>query len=51
MVDYSAIKSCLGKNNFHYFTFSQNPKKPIKAVIRHLPPDMLAKIFPTAVRA
>jgi hypothetical protein len=37
MADYSAMKSYLEKNNLHYFTFSQNSEKPIKAVIRHLP--------------
>jgi hypothetical protein len=31
------------KNNFHYFTFSANSGKPIKAVIRHLPPDTPAE--------
>jgi hypothetical protein len=39
MADYSAMKSYLEKNNLHYFTFSPNSEKPIKAVIRHLPPD------------
>jgi hypothetical protein len=28
MVDYSAMKSYLEKNNLHYFIFSQNFKKP-----------------------
>jgi hypothetical protein len=40
MADYSAIKCFLEKNNLHYFTFSPNSKKPIKAVICHLPADM-----------
>jgi hypothetical protein len=40
MADYSAMKSYLEKNNLHYFTFSPNSKKPIKAIIHHLPPDM-----------
>jgi hypothetical protein len=40
MMDYSAMKSYLVKNNLHYFTFSPNSKKPIKAAICHLPPDM-----------
>jgi hypothetical protein len=38
MADYSALKSYLEKNN-HYFTFSPNSETPIKAVIRHLPPE------------
>jgi hypothetical protein len=38
MADYSAKKSYLEKNNL-YFTFYPNSEKPIKAVIRHLPPD------------
>jgi hypothetical protein len=37
MEDYSAMKSCLEKNNLHYFTFSPDSEKPMKAVIRHLP--------------
>jgi hypothetical protein len=40
MVDYSAMKSYLEKDNLHFFTFSPNSKKPIKAVICHLPPDI-----------
>jgi hypothetical protein len=43
MAEYSAIKSYLEKNNLHYFTFPPNSKKPIKAIIRHLPPDMPAE--------
>jgi hypothetical protein len=43
MVDYSAMKSYMEKNNLHHFTFSSNSEKPIKAVISHLPPDMLAE--------
>jgi hypothetical protein len=39
MAEYSAMKSSLEKNNLHYFNFSPNSEKPIKAVIRHLPPD------------
>jgi hypothetical protein len=30
-------------NNLHYFTFSPNSEKPIKVLIRHLPPDTLAE--------
>jgi hypothetical protein len=43
MVDHSAMKSCLEENNFQYFNFSSNSEKPIKAVIRHLPPDTSAE--------
>jgi hypothetical protein len=43
MTDYSATKSYLEKNNLHSFTFSPNSKKPIKAVICHLPPDIPAE--------
>jgi hypothetical protein len=39
MADYSAMKSYHKKNNLHYFTFCLNFEKPMKAVIRHLPPD------------
>jgi hypothetical protein len=38
MADYSAMKSYLEKNNVQYFIFSPNSEKPVKAVIRHLPP-------------
>jgi hypothetical protein len=37
------MKSHLEKNNLQYYTFSPNSEKPIKAVIRHLPPDMPAE--------
>jgi hypothetical protein len=37
------MKSYLEKNNFHYFTFSPNSEKPIKAPIRHLPADTPAE--------
>jgi hypothetical protein len=33
----------LEKHNLQYFTFSPNSEKPIKAVIRHIPPDMAAE--------
>jgi hypothetical protein len=33
------MKFYLEKNNLHRFTFSPNSEKPVKAVIRHLPPD------------
>jgi hypothetical protein len=43
MTDYSAMKSYLAKNNLRYFTFSPNSEKPVKVVIRHLPPDTPAE--------
>jgi hypothetical protein len=43
MADYSAIKCYLDKSNLHYFTFSPNSEKPIKAVVCNLPPDMQAE--------
>jgi hypothetical protein len=49
MVDYSAMKSYLEKNDLHYFTFSPNSEKPIKSVIRHLPPDTPAEDFSNSV--
>jgi hypothetical protein len=39
MAGYSAMKSYLEENNLQYFAFSPNSEKPIKAVIRHHPPD------------
>jgi hypothetical protein len=33
------MKSFLEKKNLHYFTFSPNSEKPIKAAICHFPPD------------
>jgi hypothetical protein len=43
------MKSYLKKNNLHYFTFFSNSEKCIKAVIRHLPPDMQAKDIPNSL--
>jgi hypothetical protein len=43
MDDYSATKSYLEKNNLQYFAFSQNTENPLKAVIRHLPPNLLVE--------
>jgi hypothetical protein len=43
MSEYSAMKSYLEKNNLHYYTFSQNSKKSIKAAICHFPPDTPAE--------
>jgi hypothetical protein len=37
VANYLAMKSYLEKNNLHHFTFSPNSKKPIEAIIRHLP--------------
>jgi hypothetical protein len=45
MADYSAMKSYLRKNNHHYFIFSPNSEKPIKAVIHHLPADTPAEVI------
>jgi hypothetical protein len=36
-------ESCMEKNKLQYFTFS-NSKKPIKAVIRHLPPPHMPAV-------
>jgi hypothetical protein len=35
------MKFYLEKNNFHYFTFSPDSEKHIKAVIRHFPLDIV----------
>jgi predicted 3-demethylubiquinone-9 3-methyltransferase (glyoxalase superfamily) len=43
MAYYSAMKSYIEKNNLHYITFFPNSETPIKAVIRHLPPDTPAE--------
>jgi hypothetical protein len=43
MADYSVMKSYLEKHNLHYFTFSPNSEKPIKAVISHRPPGTPAE--------
>jgi hypothetical protein len=43
MAAYLAMKSSVEKINRHQFTFSPNSEKPIKVVIRHLPPETLAK--------
>jgi hypothetical protein len=48
MADYLAMKSYLEKHNLHYFTFSPNSEKSVKAVIHHLPQMHQQKIFPTA---
>jgi hypothetical protein len=43
MANNSLMKSYLDKNNLHYFTVFLNSVRPIKAVIRHLPPDTPAE--------
>jgi hypothetical protein len=43
VADYSAMKSYTEKNNPHYFNFSPNSENFIKAVIRHLSPDIPAE--------
>jgi hypothetical protein len=45
MMDYLAMKSYLEKYNLQYFTFSPNYGKPMKAVIRHLPPRHASRRF------
>jgi hypothetical protein len=48
MVEYSAMKSYLEKSNLHYFNFSPDTEKPIKAVISHLSTGTPMKIVPTS---
>jgi hypothetical protein len=43
MADFEAVKSHLSNNNLSYFSFFPKTQKPIKAVIRHLPPDTPAE--------
>jgi hypothetical protein len=45
MAGYSVMKFYLEKNNLHYFTFSPNPEKSVKAAIPHLSPDTIAKKY------
>jgi hypothetical protein len=45
MTDYSAMKFYLQENNFHCVTFSPDSEKPLRAVIRHLPPDTPTEDF------
>jgi hypothetical protein len=49
MADYSAMKSCLEKNNLYYFTSSYF-EKPIKAVIHHFHHTWGWKKFQLALR-
>jgi hypothetical protein len=39
MADFEAVKSHLSCYNLSYFSFFPMSQKPMKAVIRHLPPD------------
>jgi hypothetical protein len=43
MADFEAVKSHISNNNLSYFSFFPKSQKPIKAVIRHLPPDTPAE--------
>jgi hypothetical protein len=43
MVDHSAMKSYLEKNNLHYFILSRNSVKPIMTAIHHVPTDTPAE--------
>jgi hypothetical protein len=40
---FSAAKSCLENDNLAYFIFYSKHEKPIKAVMRHLPPNSPAE--------
>jgi hypothetical protein len=43
MADFEAVKSHFTSNNLSFYSFSPKPQKPIKAVIRHLPPNTPAE--------
>jgi hypothetical protein len=43
MADYEAVKSRFTNHNLSYYSFFPKSQKPIKAVIRHLPPYTPAK--------
>jgi hypothetical protein len=43
MAEFRAIKPYFDKERFHYFSFHPKSQKPIKAVIRHLPKNILAE--------
>jgi hypothetical protein len=43
MADFSAIKSFFLSKKFSFYTFFPKSQKPIKAVIRHLPPNTSAE--------
>jgi hypothetical protein len=43
LIDFAAVKSYFVTRNFPYFAFYPKSLKPIKAVLRHLPIDTLAR--------
>jgi hypothetical protein len=43
MADFEAVKSYFTNNNLSYYSFFPKSQKPIKAVIRHLPPNTPAE--------
>jgi hypothetical protein len=43
MEDFEAVKSHFSNSNLYYYSFFPKFKKPIKAVIRHLPPNTPAE--------
>jgi hypothetical protein len=43
MADFEAVKSYISNNNLSYFSFFPKSQKPIKAIMRHLPPDTPAE--------
>jgi hypothetical protein len=43
MADFEAVKSHFTNHNLSYYSFFPKSQKPIKAVIRHLPPNTPAK--------
>jgi hypothetical protein len=45
MADFEVVKSHLSCNNLSYIYFFPKSQKPIKAAIRHLPPDTPAGAF------
>jgi hypothetical protein len=49
MAVYSDMKFQLKEINIHYFAFTQNSEKPIKAVIRHLLPDTPSEIISSSL--
>jgi hypothetical protein len=43
MADFSDIKKYLEKTNLPYYSYFPKLEKPVKAVIRHLPPNTPAE--------
>jgi hypothetical protein len=43
MADFETVKSYFTKNKLSYYSFFPKSQKPIKAVIRHLPPNTPAE--------